>query len=81
MAIVPASTLSLISIKPIGTSMHKPDPSSLPLFPSSKQVNTYIYSPSSESKDAGRQDFYDVLYFIATVVVFAGIGVLLAWRG
>lgn len=41
----------------------------------------YIYSPSAEAKRARQETRKDVLHFIAAVLVFAGIGVLLAWRG
>lgn len=41
----------------------------------------YIYSPAEEAKSSRQETRKDVLYFLATVVVFAGIGVLLAWRG
>lgn len=43
--------------------------------------STYTYSPADEAKAARQETRKDVLYFIATVLVFAGIGVLLAWRG
>jgi hypothetical protein len=41
----------------------------------------YTYSPAAESQQTKREKRTDVLYAIATVVCFAGIGVLLAWRG
>jgi len=43
--------------------------------------STYTYSPADEAKAARKERSLDVLRFILTVVVFAGIGVLLAWRG
>lgn len=41
----------------------------------------YIYSPADEAKKAKQDAQKDVFYAVATVAVFAGIGVLLAWRG
>ena len=41
----------------------------------------YIYSPADEAKASRTELLKDALYVVATVVVFAGIGVLLAWRG
>jgi hypothetical protein len=41
----------------------------------------YIYSPAAEAKAARKQTCIDALYVVATIVVFAFIGVLLAWRG
>ncbi len=41
----------------------------------------YIYSPADEAKTARTELLKDALYVVATLAVFAGIGVLLAWRG
>ena len=43
--------------------------------------HAYTYSPSSEAKFTKRRMRTDLLLAIVTVVVFASIGVLLAWRG
>lgn len=41
----------------------------------------YIYSPADEAKASRQARRTDALCFVATLAVFAGIGVLLAWRG
>ena len=41
----------------------------------------YNYSPADEAKHARQQTRKDVYCCIATLAIFAGIGVLLAWRG
>lgn len=43
--------------------------------------HSYTYSPSAESQLTKRRMRTDVVLAIATVIVFAGIGILLAWRG
>lgn len=43
--------------------------------------HSYTYSPSAESKLTKRRMRTDLLLGVLTVAVFAGIGVLLAWRG
>lgn len=42
---------------------------------------TYTYSPADEAKEMKREARIDAFRCIATLAVFAGIGVLLAWRG
>jgi len=43
--------------------------------------STYTYSPADEAKAARKEAWTDALCTIAVLVIFAGIGVLLAWRG
>lgn len=43
--------------------------------------HSYIYSPAAELQLTKRGKRTDVVLAIATVIVFAGIGILLAWRG
>ena len=43
--------------------------------------HAYTYSPSSEAKFTKRRMRTDLLLGVLTVICFAAIGVLLAWRG
>lgn len=43
--------------------------------------HAYTYSPSGESQITKRGKRIDLLLGVLTIAVFAGIGVLLAWRG
>lgn len=43
--------------------------------------HSYIYSPAAESQLTKRRMRTDAVLAVITVVVFAAIGVLLAWRG
>ena len=48
---------------------------------STQNSHQYNYSPVREASAARKRACVDVLYVVATVAVFAFIGVLLAWRG
>jgi len=43
--------------------------------------HTYTYSPAAEAKFTKRRMRTDLLLGFLTFACFAGIGVLLAWRG